>query len=317
MKKILAIAMAALTLLAVGCSKPAEEVITIETVNTPAPVVTPNVPEVTPTPEVFVPSYTEKIAEKKAKNDETLGWIAIPGTVIDFPIMFDTEGALGYYQLNDQREKDELGSVYAHFNIASADSMGVGQNLIVTAHNNRVAYSKGNAAGGFFHELHHIQSVNTGKTNCGYDENDRTCPVTLDAATLPNFSTPEGRVWEISFDGIDAEWEVWAMYEVKEDEPESTLYYNTWWPADYDAADYEYVEPNADFVQKWIDKQISRSEYAFGTTPAVTDQFMTIYTCGDNHDSSDAQSSLYFFLRQVNPVSTKFGGGAAEAAPQA
>ena len=66
MKKILAIAMAALTLLAVGCSKPAEEVITIETVNTPAPVVTPNVPEVTPTPEVFVPSYTEKIAAKKA-----------------------------------------------------------------------------------------------------------------------------------------------------------------------------------------------------------------------------------------------------------
>ena len=99
MKKILAIAMAALTLLAVGCSKPAEEVITIETVNTPAPVVTPNVPEVTPTPEVFVPSYTEKIAAKKAKNDETIGWIAIPGTVIDFPIMFDTKGGLGYYKL--------------------------------------------------------------------------------------------------------------------------------------------------------------------------------------------------------------------------
>ena len=103
----------------------------------------------------------------------------------------------------------------------------------------------------------------------------------------------------------------------KEDEPESTLYYNTWWPTDYDAADYEYEEADADFVQKWIDKQISRSEYSFGTTPAVTDQFMTIYTCGDNHDSSDAQSRLYFFLRQVNPVSTKFGGGAAEAAPQA
>ena len=76
-------------------------------------------------------------------------------------------------------------------------------------------------------------------------------------------------------------------------------------------------EADAAFIQKWIDKQISRSEYAFGTTPAVTDQFMTIYTCGDNHDSSDAQSRLYFFLRQVNPVSTKFGGGAAEAAPQA
>ena len=313
MKKILAIAMAAFTLLAVGCSKPAEEVITIETITTPEPVVTPTPVEVTPTPEVqeFVPSYSEKIADKKAKNDETVGWIAIPGTVIDFPIMFDTKGGLGYYKLNDERKESELGSVYTHFNIASADSLGVGQNLIVTAHNNRVAYAKGNYANGFFHELHHIQSVNTGKTNCGFDENDRTCPVTLDAATLPNFSTPEGRTWEISIDGIDAQWEVWAMYEVKEDEPEETLYYNTWWPADNDDADYEYEEPDADFVQKWIDKQISRSEYAFGTTPSVTDQFMTIYTCGDNHDSSNAQSRLYFFLRQVNPVSTKF------ASPQA
>ncbi len=315
MKKILAIAMAALTLLAVGCSKPAEEVITIETIATPEPVVTPNVPEVTPTPEVFVPSYTEKITAHRGKNDETVGWIAIPGTVIDFPIMFDSEGKLNYAYKNDMGEKDELGSVYCHFNIASADSMGVGQNLIVTAHNNRVAYSKGNFADGFFHELHHIQSVNTGKTNCGFDENDRTCSVTLDAASLPDFSTPEGRIWEISFDGIDAEWEVWAMYEVKEDEPDVTLYYNTWWPADYKDAKYEYVEPDAAFVQSWIDKQISRSEYAFGTTPAVTDQFMTIYTCGDNHDSSDAQSRLYFFLRQVNPASAKFGG--AEAAPQA
>ncbi len=315
MKKILAFAMAALTLLAVGCSQPSDEVITIDTVNTPAPVVTPNAAEVTPAPVEFVPSYAEKISEKKAKNDETIGWIAIPGTVIDFPIMFDSEGQLNYAYKNDEGKESELGSVYCHFNIESADSMGVGQNLIVTAHNNRVAYSKGNYENGFFHELHHIQSVNTGKTNCGYDEKDRTCPVTLDAAALPNFSTPEGRIWEISIGNIDAQWEVWAMYEVAEDEPASTLYYNTWWPADHDPSDYEFDEADSSFVQKWIDKQISRSEYAFGVTPAVTDQFMTIYTCGDNHDSDDAQSRLYFFLRQVNPVSTKFGGG--EAAPQA
>lgn len=316
MKKFLAFAMAALTLIAAGCAKPSDEVITIETINTPEPVVTPAAPEVTPEPEVFESSYTEKIAAQKAKNDETVGWISIPGTHIDYPIMFDTKGALGYYKLNDEGKESELGSVYCHFNVASADSMGVGQNLIITAHNNRVAYSKGNYENGFFHELHHIQSVNTGKTNCGYDEKERTCPVTLDAATLPDFSTTEGRTWEISIDGIDAKWEVWAMYEVDKNEPESTLYYNTWWPTNNSDADYKFQEPDADFVQKWIDKQISRSEYSFGTTPAVTDQFMTIYTCGDNHDSSDAQSRLYFFLRQVNPVSTKFGGG-TEAAPQA
>ena len=315
MKKIIAVAMAALTLLAVGCSKPADEVITIDTLNTPAPVVTPAVSEATPVPEEFVPSYSEKISAQREKNEETVGWIAIPGTVIDYPIMFDSEGQLNYAYKDAEGKESELGSVYCHFNIPSADAAGVGQNLIITAHNNRVAYSKGNYENGFFHELHHIQSVNTGKTNCGYDESDRTCPVTLDAATLPNFSDPADRIWEISIGDINAQWEVWAMYEVKADEPEVTLYYNTWWPADYDGADYDFEEPDASFIQKWIDKQISRSEYAFGTTPAVTDQFMTIYTCGDNHDSSDAQSRLYFFLRQVNPVSTKFGGG--EAAPQA
>ena len=46
-------------------------------------------------------------------------------------------------------------------------------------------------------------------------------------------------------------------------------------------------------------------------TATPEDQFLTIYTCGDNHDSDEAQSRLYFFLKQVNPVSTLYGGGAA------
>ena len=225
--------------------------------------------------------------------------------------MVDSTGKLGYYNMDSSKKKSELGSVYMHFNVASADAAGVGQNLIVTAHNNRVAYSKGKYENGFFHELHHIQSVNEGKTNCGYDEKGRTCPVTLDSGTLPNLMTPEGRTWDISVDGIDAQWEVWAFYEVKKNEPGSTLYYNTWWPYDNKDVKYTFKKPDTAFVQEWINKQLERSEVNLGITPSTSDQFMTIYTCGDNHDSSDAQSRLYFFLRQVNPASTKFGGTAA------
>ena len=52
------------------------------------------------------------------------------------------------------------------------------------------------------------------------------------------------------------------------------------------------------------------SEATFG----YADTYLTIYTCGDYSDSSDAQSRLYFFLKQVNPVSTLYGGGTADAA---
>ena len=315
MKKLVALVMTALCLLAVGCSKQEDDQIidvvvpsTPEAVVTPIP--TPETPAETPAP-AYTSPYTEQIAAQKAKNDETVGWIKIQGTNINYPIMFDTTGKLGYYNMDSSKKKSELGSVYMHFNVASADAAGVGQNLIVTAHNNRVAYSKGNYENGFFHELHHIQSVNEGKTNCGYDEKGRTCPVTLDSGTLPNLMTPEGRTWDISVDGIDAQWEVWAFYEVKKNEPGSTLYYNTWWPYDNKDVKYTFKKPDTAFVQEWINKQLERSEVNLGVTPSTSDQFMTIYTCGDNHDSSDAQSRLYFFLRQVNPASTKFGGTAA------
>ena len=166
----------------------------------------------------------------------------------------------------------------------------------MTAHNARVSKT-------MFHQLHHIQEVNLGKEKCAY----KKCAEKLDASTLPNFSTEVGRIWDISVCGIDAQWEVWAMYEVDKNEPESTLFYNTW----YAPAGEKYVPQNAEEIQKWIDKQLERTEYKFNVTPGTSDQFLTIYTCGDNHDSDTAQSRLYFFLRQVNPSSTKFGGTAA------
>lgn len=303
MKKIIAVAMAALCLLAVGCSKQDEDTkIDVVLPTTPEPAVTPvPVAEETaePVESTYVTPYADKIAEQQAKNEETIGWIQIQGTNIDYPIMFDASGKLGYSAKDADGNKSTSGAVYAHFNLYNAELQGVSQNLIVTAHNARVSKT-------MFHELHHIQEVNIGKTECAY----RKCKAALDKATLPDLSTEEGRTWEIAFDGVNGKWEVWSFYEVDEDEPQSTLFYNTWWPADSKAAKYTFKTPDTAFVQEWINKQLERSQMKIGVTPSTTDQFMTIYTCGDNHDSDTAASRLYFFLRLVEPASTKFGGTA-------
>ena len=100
MKKLVALVMTALCLLAVGCSKQEDDQIidvvvpsTPEAVVTPVP--TPETPAETPAP-AYTSPYTEQIAAQKAKNDETVGWIKIQGTNIDYPIMYDATGKLGY-----------------------------------------------------------------------------------------------------------------------------------------------------------------------------------------------------------------------------
>ncbi len=290
-KKIIAVLLALAAILAVGCSSgQTEEVVTIEppaSTATPAAETTPTVaPTVEPTPEPYISPYTDKLAALQAENSDCIGWIAIPGTNIDKGIMY---GDNWYYSNhNEKKEEIESGAVYSHYNVLT-------QNIVITAHNSRVSKT-------MFHELHHVQEVNLGKTNCAYAK----CNAALDKATLPDFSTVEGRTWDVSVFGIDAQWEIFSMYETLEDEPAKTLEYNTWWPGE---TNYHLTD-KAD-IQEWIDYQLERSQYDFGVTATPEDQFLTIYTCGDNHDSDEAQSRLYFFLKQVNPVSTLYGGGAA------
>jgi hypothetical protein len=78
-------------------------------------------------------------------------------------------------------------------------------------------------------------------------------------------------------------WEVFAMYEVKANEPISTLR-NNWNPL---------AGASTATVQKWIDGQISRSEIKFGVSVKPTDQLMTLITCGNNYDYSTANSRLF------------------------
>ena len=298
MKKLIAsIMMIALVLSFTACSQKGEEVIEVVVPGTPSIATPTDTPAATPVPTSNVPAYvspyTQKIADARAKNSDTVGWFAISGTNIEYPIMY---GDNWYYANHDLNKKEiTSGSIYSHFSDAyyasflSQTNINLKQNIVITGHNSRVS-------GTMFHQLHHIQEVNLGKTKCAYA---KCTSAVLDPNVLPNFSTPEGRTWDISILGIDAQWEVWAMYEVDEKEPESTLYYNTWFPSDK-----KYYPENQKEIQDWIDKQVSRSQYDFNAQVGVTDQFLTIYTCGDNHDSDTAQSRLYFFLKQVNPAPT-------------
>lgn len=291
-KKIIAILLVLVAVLAVGCTPGEPEQVTIDVPNPTAAPATTAAPAATPTPEAtpaYVSPYTEKVAAQKEKNSDCIGWIALPGTNIDKAIMY---GDNWYYATHNEDKKEIVsGAVYSHYNQLT-------QNVVITAHNSRSSKT-------MFHELHHVQEVNLGKTNCAY----KKCNAALDKATLPDFSTVAGRTWDVSVFGIDAQWEIFSMYETDAKEPNKTLEYNTWFPG---KTNYHLTDKKE--IQEWIDYQLGRSQFDFGVTATPQDQFLTIYTCGDNHDSDTAQSRLYFFLKQVNPVSTLYGGGAASSA---
>ncbi|MCE5236406.1 MAG: hypothetical protein ABFC62_04690 [Clostridiaceae bacterium] len=229
--------------------------------------------------------YAAKIAEYKTKNDDVVGWIQIEGTNIDYPIMFDDDpsddskpkGAWFYnYHTWDKKESDS-GSVYAYYSQFA-------QNNAITAHNARVS-------GTMFHQLHHIQEYNLGSAKCA----GRNCkdPVNQLTDVLPDLKTYKGRIFTVSIYGVEAKWEVFAMYEAPKGEPEDTLYYNIWFPGK------NHWKSTPEEIQEWINKQISRSEVDLGVTPLPSETFLTIVTCGNEHEDSDANGRLYFFLHRV------------------
>lgn len=309
MKRIAVLAVALAVLLSVGCQqqpvdKPqAEATESPEATPDPTPVVTPTpVPEETEEPYVF--PYESRLIEAKDKNNDVVGYICIPGTNIDYPILYGRDW--WFYADHDiNMEKNGVGSVYSHFNMSSYEFFNTQQNLVIAAANARTSRT-------LFHELHHIQEVNLGKTHCAYKQ----CNAELDPAVLPDFSKPEGRTWDIAICGIEAQWEIWAMYEAGGDKGQ--VNYNTWYPKKNEKTGImEYVPADEEDVQKWIDTQLKNSQYDFGIEVTTEDQFLTIYTSGDEHDPTDDSARLYFFLKQVNPPSERFrkqSGNAGEAA---
>lgn len=196
--------------------------------------------------------YADAYANAYAKNSDVVGWIRISDTVIDYPIMY---GENWFYNDHDIDKKSTgnpgQGSIYAYYDVFT-------RNNAITGHNSR-------KSGKMFHDLHKVQD------------------------NKENLTTYRNRVFGIMLYGKYSEWEIFSIYETKDNEPTDTLLYNT----------AHMAEASVQEIQAWIDKQISRSEIELGVRATPDDTFITLVTCGDNFDYSDAQSRLYIFLKRV------------------
>ncbi len=138
-------------------------------------------------PKLNYDPYSEKFDEAYEINNDVVGWIAVPGTVIDYPILY---GDNWYYHERDLKgNHTSRGSIYTYRNALM-------QNNPVTGHNSRNSKT-------MFHALHDVQD---------------------NAENLLNYPN---RVWGISLFGEYAEWEIFSLYETKADEPKETIKYNT------------------------------------------------------------------------------------------
>ncbi len=213
-------------------------------------------------------NVADALKAAKAKNSDVIGYISINGTNIQQPILY-RKGDVHYYSTRDiNQNKDSAGSVYSFYN-------ALYRNNTSTAHNMR-------GSNRLFHQLHHMQEKALGYTQCQHSK----CPA-RDLTDVPDIRQAANRTWDISYLGYN-KWEVFAMYEVKKDEPKSTLNNNI------------YPLANETQTKQWIETQLSRSEIGFGVKVTTSDRFLTIYTCGTEYDSSTAQSRLYYFLKAVS-----------------
>lgn len=209
-----------------------------------------------------VDAYSSQIATAKKKNSDTIGWINIPNSTVNDPILYRSGF---YYADRDFNHKKALTSVYPHTNVLT-------RNVVIYGHNLR-------GSGKGMHDLHHLQEVAEGYSRCQYSGCKK------DITSLAGWQNSEaGRVWDISIFG-KTKWEVFAMYETPKNEPKATLS-NNW-------------TVNPANMKTWISGQISRSKINFGVSVSERDTVMTIITCGTNYDSATATSRLFIFLKCV------------------
>lgn len=214
----------------------------------------------TTTPVAATDPLADKINKARAKNTDCIGWIEVPGTKISDPICYRSDFYYAYYNINRQKSYE---GVYTQYGSLQKNNPLYGHNL-----------RKSNDG---FHDLHHLQEVALGQKTCMSD----SCSKKL-SGYGSWYKTAEGRTWNISLFG-KTKWEVFAMYEVKQNEPKSTLAFN-------------YTPSISDH---WLNYQLQRSQINFGVPVTTADTILTVITCGDNYDSASAQSRLYTFLKCV------------------
>lgn len=131
--------------------------------------------------------YADKFYEYYNKNTDTIGWITIEGTNIDYPVMYGDNWY--YHERTPEKKSDTSGSIYTYHNQMTI-------NTPVTGHNARRSKTK-------FHMLHEIQN------------------------NAQDLLVYKNRVWGIHLFDQFAYYEVFALYETKADEPRQTILYNT------------------------------------------------------------------------------------------
>ncbi|RPF43421.1 sortase B [Hydrogenoanaerobacterium saccharovorans] len=77
----------------------------------------------------------EKINEYKAKNKETVGWLTIPGTLIDDIVFQDPNGNEKYMRLDNNGKWALEGCFFADYRIATQNRASLGKNTIIYGHN--------------------------------------------------------------------------------------------------------------------------------------------------------------------------------------
>lgn len=223
-------------------------------------------------------TYTDRYMDAYNANPDTVGYIQILGTNIDYQIMFDkTTGKWYYNDHTPEKKAAESGSIYAYY-------YGQQKNNVVTGHNSR-------PSGSMFHQLHHIQEFNLGKTTCDHKKH---CGKEL--SNLPDLNIYAERVWDIYLYGEEARYEIFGMFETSAPSSMEVLKEYTWYGDHEKTTDEE--------IQKWLDevkkntKDISGME--FDSEVTVNDQYMTIFTCGNEHDDAAKFARLYFMLKKVD-----------------
>lgn len=225
--------------------------------------------------------YTDAYTEAVNANKDTVGYITIPKTNISYPIMFDATGKWYYNDHTFDKESADSGSIYAYY-YGSPER----RNTVFTGHNSR-------PSGTMFHQLHHIQEFNLGNATCAQT---KYCGKEL--TNLPDLTVYSNRVWTVYLYGREQRWEVFAMYETEGNGKEDykTFLDNIWWPYGDDV----YKKETDESIQAWIDKQIELSQIKFDTKVTLEDKYLTVFTCGNEHDDSSNWARLYYFFKLVD-----------------
>ncbi|MEL7608808.1 MAG: class B sortase [Bacillota bacterium] len=140
MKRFLLL-LAATSILLSACAAPDEYVdVPVSTPAASAPSAAPTASPV-PTEKPLADQNADKIKEAKAKNSDVIGWVNVPDTNIDYPIMYGDDWYYHYHNFEKERENERC--VYAYREKAA-------RNNPVTAPNLR-------ESGTMFHQLHQVQ----------------------------------------------------------------------------------------------------------------------------------------------------------------